>query len=65
MCQLLRRLWQEERGTVLVAEWALVASVLILGCVAGLLAARWPSFTEQELGTATIQEQVNTLQGEE
>jgi hypothetical protein len=33
-------LWHDERGSLLVTDWVLVAMVLTLGAVAGLIAAR-------------------------
>jgi hypothetical protein len=37
---LLNMLWYDDRGSLLAAEWVLLAMVLTLGAVAGLIAAR-------------------------
>jgi hypothetical protein len=36
MRELLRELWQDERGCVAAAEWVFVATILVLGAVTGL-----------------------------
>jgi hypothetical protein len=38
MRKLLRQLWRDDRGYVLVMEWVFVASILTLGTIAGMLA---------------------------
>lgn len=38
MRKLLRQLWRDDRGCVLVIEWVFVASILTLGTIAGMLA---------------------------
>jgi hypothetical protein len=41
MCKLiLARFWREEDGFLVVTDWVLVASILMLGAAAGLVAAR-------------------------
>ncbi len=42
MCKhlLLNRFWHDEDGSVLVTDWVVVATILTLGAVAGLVAAR-------------------------
>jgi hypothetical protein len=36
----LRRLWNDDEGSVLAVEWIIITSVLLLGAVAGLAAFR-------------------------
>lgn len=40
MRPLLRELWQDERGSLLLAEWAYVATILILGILCAAVAVR-------------------------
>jgi hypothetical protein len=39
MCQFMIDLWNDEAGSV-PAEWAFVASILVLGAITGLVASR-------------------------
>lgn len=39
MRQLLRRLWSEERASAS-PEWALIATILVLGAITGVVASR-------------------------
>jgi Flp pilus assembly pilin Flp len=39
MGELLRRFWRDERGSVGM-EWAFVGTILVLGAITGVLAAR-------------------------
>lgn len=44
MCQrlrrLLRKLWKDERGSLLITEWVFMASILVLGVIPGVVAVR-------------------------
>jgi len=46
MRQLLLRLWHEEAGTVPGPEWALVATILVLGAITGVFASRQVSLVD-------------------
>ena len=35
-----RRFWKDESGSVEVADWAFVATILVLGAITGLMASR-------------------------
>jgi hypothetical protein len=47
MLHLLRTLWTDERGSVS-ADWAFVASILVLGAITGAMLLRPPLPTEAE-----------------
>lgn len=38
--RLLRRLWNDDAGALLTAEWLFMATILVIGLVAGLVAIR-------------------------
>jgi hypothetical protein len=38
--QILARLWSDDRGTLVVSEGLFLRTILILGCIAGLVAFR-------------------------
>jgi hypothetical protein len=40
MCELLARIWDDDRGAVIAAEWILVATILIIGAITGFIAVR-------------------------
>jgi Flp pilus assembly pilin Flp len=48
MRQLLIRLWREESGAVLGTEWAIIATILVLGAITGVLASRQTVLTDVE-----------------
>lgn len=37
---MLRKLWRDDGGALIATEWVFVATIMILGCVAGLAATR-------------------------
>ena len=40
MYKLLARIWRDDRGAVIAAEWVLVATILIIGAITGFIAVR-------------------------
>jgi hypothetical protein len=46
MWKLIRKLWQDDRGTVMGAEWVFVATILVLGAVTGLVAMRQTNLSD-------------------
>jgi hypothetical protein len=46
MRQLLVRLWREEGGFVAGPEWALIATILVLGAITGVVAVRQAALAE-------------------
>lgn len=48
MRRLLHRLWQDDGGALIATEWTFVATILVLGCITGLVAVRQAVITELE-----------------
>jgi Flp pilus assembly pilin Flp len=46
MRNLMLDFWRDERGFVPAPEWALVATILVLGAITGMVAARQAAFTD-------------------
>ncbi len=40
MRQLLRKLWEDDRGSLQTTEWVFLATILVLGLVPGIIAVR-------------------------
>lgn len=38
--KLLKRLWKDQRGSLLITEWVFMATILILGIIPGVIAVR-------------------------
>jgi hypothetical protein len=49
MRQMLLRLWLDEAGTVPGPEWALIATILVLGAITGVVASRQTALAEPEV----------------
>ncbi|HVS37824.1 MAG TPA: hypothetical protein VMS17_19860 [Gemmataceae bacterium] len=44
----IRRFWQEEAGSAVVGDWVFVATILVLGAVAGAAALRTHASAEAD-----------------
>ena len=40
MVRLMRRLWRDDEGAVLAAEWVFMGTILVLGIIPGMVAVR-------------------------
>jgi Flp pilus assembly pilin Flp len=40
MRNLMRRLWRDDCGGLIAGEWLLVATIIVIGCITGLVAVR-------------------------
>jgi hypothetical protein len=38
--RLLKKLWNDQRGSLLITEWVFMASILVLGIIPGIVAVR-------------------------
>jgi hypothetical protein len=47
MRQALVRFWQDEAGLA-TADWAFIATILLLGAITGAVASQWQALPEQE-----------------
>lgn len=52
MTSFLKKLWADDAGTVLAAEWVFVATILILGAITGLMASRQAAIQQAEQAAA-------------
>jgi hypothetical protein len=52
--QTLTRFWRDEDGFLVVTDWVVVASILLLGAAVGLAAARNAVLAEAEAAPAAI-----------
>jgi Flp pilus assembly pilin Flp len=48
MRQLLVKLWKDDGGALIATEWVFVATILVLGCITGLVAVRQAVTAELE-----------------
>ena len=54
MKKLLLRLWHEEAGFVASPEWALIATILVLGAITGMISMRQVSLVDEEPPPAQV-----------
>ena len=48
MRNLIGRFWRDESGSVIVGDWAFVATILVLGAVTGMVALHQPTLDEPD-----------------
>ncbi|HBI44735.1 MAG TPA: hypothetical protein DDY78_18065 [Planctomycetales bacterium] len=48
MRNLIGRFWRDESGSVIVGDWAFVATILVLGAVTGMVALHQPTPDEPD-----------------